>query len=457
VIARERSLSALIIAVFLAGGVIGGGPTSAHLSMFVELLAVVLAALAVAGLVDGNFPERSVPAMVLLLLICIVPLLQLVPLPADYWKSLPGRDIPGEISRLAGLPNLARPISLTPEETRLAALSLIVPASVFLATLQLGMRERDRIMMTIVLFAFASAILGIFQVAAGGGLNLGIYRQIHDGYSIGFFANRNHQATLLLIAIPMSVRMIGLQRWDHRTRTVMTVVALLFFSLSVVGTISRAGFLLLPLAVGGALVVWIGDLRDKRIWLGLAGLVIVLVAGSLAIQLTPLGHRVIHRFSDVGEDLRPIIWQGSWAAARSFWPIGSGTGSFVPVYKMFEDLNSVNDAWVNHAHDDYLELLLDDGGAAVLLFLGYLIFLTTALIRSVPMPLRSQRYVVVSTIAILMAHSLMDYPLRTFGLITIFAFANALLLPPRDVRRMTRSGSHPTSPPPAFARAPADV
>jgi hypothetical protein len=450
-------LSALIIAVFLAGGVIGGGPTSAHLSMFVELPAVVLGALAIAGLVDGNYPERAVPAMILLLLICLVPLLQLIPLPADYWKSLPGREIPGEISRLAGLGTLSRPISLTPEETRLAALSLIVPASVFLATLQLGMRERDRVMMTIVLFAFASAILGIFQVAAGGGLNLGIYRQIHDGYSIGFFANRNHQATLLLIAIPMAVRMIGLQRWDHRTKTVMTVVALLFFSLSVVGTISRAGFLLLPLAVGGALVVWIGDLRDRRIWLGLAGLLAVLVASYLIIQLTPLGSRVVHRFNDVGDDLRPIIWQGSWAASRSFWPIGSGTGSFVPVYKMFEDLNSVNDAWVNHAHDDYLELLLDDGGAAVILFIGYLIFLIAALIRPVPPPLRSQRYVVVSTITIVMAHSLMDYPLRTFGVITIFAFANALLLPPRDIRRLVRSGSHPASPPPAFARAPADV
>jgi O-antigen ligase len=442
----------LIALVFLAGGVLGGGDTSIRLSMFVELPACFLGALAIAGLVDGDCPHEAKTALVLLALICLVPVFQLVPLPASSWKSLPGREVPYTISRVAGLANLARPISLDPEQTRIAALSLIVPAAVFIAALQLDLRGRDQIMLVVVVFAFASALLGIFQVASGGSLDLGIYRQVHDGFPIGFFANRNHEASLLLIAMPMSAHLVRLQHWASRTRAMTIGAIVFFFSLSVIATASRSGFALLVLAWAGTTVVWIGNVRDRRIWLSTAGLLVILVVAFGLLDLTGAGHRVIHRFNDVGEDLRPFIWHGSWAAIESFWPLGSGAGSFVPIYKMFEDLNSVNDAWVNHAHDDYLELLLDTGIAGVVLLAVYITVFMKSLFRSLPSSQRSQRYVAVFTLLILLAHSLTDYPLRTFGLLSIFAFANALLFPGRDMLRARRSGSHPTqSPPSAFA------
>lgn len=451
-ISRERSLVWLVALVFLAGGVLGGGDTSIRLSMFVELPACFLGALAVAGLVDGNCPREAGAALVLLALICLVPVLQLIPLPASSWKSLPGREVPYAISQVAGLSGLSRPISLDPEQTRIAALSLIVPAAVFIAALQLDLRGRDRIMLVVVVFAFASALLGIFQVASGGGVDLGIYRQIHDGYPIGFFANRNHEASLLLIAMPMSAHLIRLRHWPRRTRTMAMGAIVFFFSLSVVATASRSGFALLAVAWAGTMLVWIGDVRDRRIWLSAAGLIAILLLAFGLLDLTGTGHRVIHRFNDVGEDLRPFIWHGSWEAIKAFWPVGSGAGSFVPIYKMFEDLNSVNDAWVNHAHDDYLELLLDAGVAAAVLLVAYAAILIAALFRPLPPPQRSQRYVAACAVLILLAHSLTDYPLRTFGLLAIFAFANAMFFPGRDMLRVRRSGSHPVqSPPSAFA------
>jgi hypothetical protein len=442
----------LIALVFLAGGVLGGGDTSIRLSMFVELPACFLGALAIAGLVDGNCPREARAALVLLALVCLVPVLQLIPLPASSWRSLPGREVPYAISQVAGLADLSRPISLDPERTRIAGLSLIVPAAVFIATLQLDLLGRDRIMHVVGIFAFASALLGVFQVASGGGLDLGIYRQIHDGYPIGFFANRNHEASLLLIAMPMSAHLIRLRHWRRRTRTTAIALVTLILSLSVVATASRSGFVLLAVAWAGTMLVWIGDIWDRRIWFSAAGLVAILLIALGLLDLTGAGHRVIHRFNDVGEDLRPFVWHGSWEAIKAFWPLGGGTGAFVPVYKMFEDLNSVTDAWVNHAHDDYLELLLDTGVAGVVLLIAYAVIFVIALFRPLPPAQRGQRYVAVCAILILLAHSLTDYPLRTFGLLTIFAFANALLFPGRDKLRVRRSGSHPVqSPPPAFA------
>jgi hypothetical protein len=449
-IARERSLIWMIGLLFLVGGVLGGGQTSPNFSMFVELIAAFLGAIAIAGLVDGHYPARARGALVLLVLICLVPVLQLIPLPSGYWAALPGRELPGEVLRLADLSGIAAPISLVSEQTRLSGLALVVPAAIFIAVLQIGAEDRDRFMLLIVAFAFISAILGIFQVAAGSGVNLGIYRQVHDGYPIGFFANRNHEGDLLLIALPTSAQAISVSPWNHRAKRSAMIVAALFFSLAVISTQSRTAASLLPIALGGMLAIWIGDVRDRRVWAGLGALLVAGIAGYAILRLTPVGQHLAHRFTTVGDDLRPIVWQGSWAAIKSFWPVGSGVGSFVPVYQMFEDLDSVTDAWVNHAHNDYLEILLETGVVGAILLVAYAVTAGLALIGDAPRPLRRQRYTAVTIILILLVHSVTDYPLRTFALASAFAFANGMLFLPQQRFRLRRKGPHPVSPPPAF-------
>jgi O-antigen ligase len=440
----------LIALVFVLGGILGGGPTSPNISMFVELPAAFLGAIALAGLVDGRYPREARAALVFLGLVCLIPLVQLVPLPAGYWSGLPGHALPAEISRLVGLGDQARPFSLSPEQTQLGALTLIVPIAIFIATLQVGAAGRDRLLLLVVGFALVSAVLGVFQVAAGGGLHLDIYPQVHEGYPIGFFANRNHEGDLLLIALPASAQVIRSAAIHERTKLSLMIGAVVFLSLAVISTQSRTAALLLPLALGGTLAVWIGDIRDRRIWIGFAVLVGAMLVGLALIKFTPIGHRLMARFTTVGDDLRPEIWKNSWAAVGSFWPMGSGVGSFVPVYQMFEDLNSVQGTWVNHAHNDYMEILLETGVAGVVLIVAYGILAGVTLLSEAQRPLRGQRYAAVSIIAILLAHSLTDYPLRTFGLLSIFALANGILFLPRERLRVRRRGSYPASPPPGF-------
>lgn len=441
----------LIALVFILGGILGGGPTSPNISMFVELPAAFLVAIGLAGLLDGQYPREARLALVFLALICLVPLIQLIPLPSGYWSGLPGHAIPAEIARLVGLGDQARPLSLSPEQTQLGVLSLIVPVAIFVAALQVGVAGRDRLLLVIVAFAFVSAVLGVFQTAAGGGVHLDIYPQVHEGYPIGFFANRNHEGDLLLIALPAAAQVIRSAHMREKTKLPLMISAVLFFSLAVISTQSRTAASLLPLALGGTLAVWIGNLRDRRIWIGFAVLVGVVLVSIAIVELTPVGHHLLMRFTTIGDDLRPAIWRNSWAAAVTFWPTGSGVGSFVPVYQMFEDLNSVQDTWVNHAHNDYIEILLETGIFGVILLVGYVILTGVTLLSDAPRPVRGQRYVAVSMIITLMAHSLTDYPLRTFALLSIFALANAMLFQPRERLRVRRHGSYPASPPPAFA------
>jgi hypothetical protein len=165
-----------------------------------------------------------------------------------------------------------------------------------------------------------------------------------------------------------------------------------------------------------------------------------------AFALEPL----MARFQDpVSTDARVNLLPGLIAAGKTFSPIGSGLGSFVPAYQLFERPETLLPQFVNHAHDDYIELWIEAGvlGLAVLAA-GLAWFLTAALRaafwpsgRDIDLP-----RVAVIVILILLVHSAVDYPLRTAALSTLFAFACALLTPPpSDGRRSRRRATAPAN------------
>src|SRR5438045_7942021 len=97
-------------------------------------------------------------------------------------------------------------------------------------------------------------------------------------------------------------------------------------------------------------------------------LVVLLIGGGLvsAYALEPL----LHRFQDpVSAEARISLLPGLMAAAKNYAPVGSGLGSFVPVFQLFERPDTVLKQYVNHAHNDYIELFIETGllGAAALL------------------------------------------------------------------------------------------
>jgi O-antigen ligase len=447
---REQLLLPLAALLILAGGVFGGGPVGPELSGFVELIACGVLGLAIVGLVNGECPRQAYPALALILLVGIIPLLQLIPLPPSMWRTLPGHAVPDAISQLAGQGGMARPLSLSPEDTRMHALSLIVPFAMFLATLQLDTPARDRLIIVIVGFAFVSAILGVFQVLIGNQLYL--YDFTHLGYPVGFFANRNHEGDLLLIALPLSVRMVASFRIRRDMRRAIMIGLVLFFTAAVVATQSRSALVILPAALLGAYVTYEGRLGGRQFWMITAGLVAIAVLGALVLLYTSVGQHVLDRFNEVDQDLRPQIWKGTIVGIQQYWPTGSGLGSFVPVYRMIEDLNFVKERWVNHAHDEYLEILLETGLAGAILLATYAILFVVRMFARTPDWLGQHKWAAFTGIMVLLLHSLTDYPMRTFGLVAIFAFLNGLLFPSTRALRVRRERSHPVDPQPDFLR-----
>ena len=174
---------------------------------------------------------------------------------------------------------------------------------------------------------------------------------------------------------------------------------------------------------------------DKpRVWLAFAfGVLGVLIVGQSSV----LGLLRIAN-TDAAADHRSSFATTTWNAALQYFPTGSGFGSFVPIYQTREMPETLVPEYVNHAHNDWLELLLEGGLPAVVLLGLFLVWLGIGGLRAWRGNLFAQRtgFVVV---ALLIAHSVVDYPLRTPALMVFFAiFCGLIALPVQTSNRMLK-------------------
>jgi O-antigen ligase len=151
----------------------------------------------------------------------------------------------------------------------------------------------------------------------------------------------------------------------------------------------------------------------------------LLAAGAVLISRNPAFERLAE--SNQGES-RALIWSATTDLLDDYLPVGSGIGSFVEVFKVGEPLELVTETYVNHVHNDYLELLLTGGVlAALLLAIAAIWFAVRALNawwgKRAQSRERSFARMASVVIAIMAVASAVDYPLRTPSLAAIFVIS----------------------------------
>jgi O-antigen ligase len=139
-------------------------------------------------------------------------------------------------------------------------------------------------------------------------------------------------------------------------------------------------------------------------------------------------------------DTRAEIWGHTAQLVRTTMPAGTGLGSFVSVYPLAEDPAATTSTFINHAHNDALEIALELGVAGIILLIASLAW-WAVLVARVWKSTLSTLYARAATIAsgALLAHSLVDYPLRTAALAAIFALCLALMAQPWTGARRSSS------------------
>lgn len=426
----ELSATGRIVAVLMALALVIGGAGVGHpLLQLLLLLAAIGAGSAIfmrrRPLVLTSWQQA---ALVILAAILLLPLLQLIPLPPAWWQSLPGRQVPASVDAAIGISRW-RPISLDVEGTLRSFLIMIPATVVFAASLTLPRRERIRLLWVVAGIAAAAAVLSVLQVATGGALS--VYRSSHDRTATGLFVNRNHNAAFMLCAMVLTSALLGTlgdKALKPGGRTLAGVGTILLFATATLGTTSRMGLVLLPVAVLGSLPALFARRMDVRLvtlsTVALTALAAILAAaGSFA--------RVTERFTGFN-DQRLNFWTDIRWALDYYGLVGTGIGSFVPVFRSAESLESVVPQIVNHAHNDYLEILLESGLAGAVLAAVSVTFLALTAWRSIRTSRHPERLLPTAAsamaIVILLAASLVDYPLRMPAISCTFALLAAVLL-----------------------------
>lgn len=371
--------------------------------------------------------------------------LHLVPLPPWVWSRIPGRELAAMADRQVFGALIWRPLSIDPSATLDSLLMLLPAFAVYLAA-RSGDEDRRRALLGGVGLALVAAIvLGLLQLSLPGG-GLQFYPRGDYSNPVGFFTNRNHQATFLLMGLPLAAILLGAGAGTATARRAGLPILLALgmgVAIATLITGSRSGAALLPLALAGTAMAWIGtgddrpadpaSARVRKAWL-LAGMLgAILLALALLYASGGDSLSAVLRRGEVADDQRFEFWSLVAAAGARFWPMGSGIGTFLEGYEMHEPLSAVAPLYLNHAHNDYLEIFLEAGIPGIVLALVVLAELGAIGWRAWRHGGQSgaARARLASLVVFLPAmHSLVDYPLRTITITCLFALAAALLTAP---------------------------
>ena len=431
----QWSRIALALCVLLAFSFVFGGASYRYIVRLavVELAALPVLILALTALVRSSAWRDHRFACGLALATAAIPLIHLIPLPPALWTALPGRDQLVLALSVTGIQPGWGALSLTPDQTWRNFLALLPPMAAFAAALALPIDRRPAVIWLVLGAATLSIILVAAQVASGD-RTFYLWSWVKDGALPGPFQNRNHMAALCTSTLPFAAVLAATAMNSREPRARMMVwLGALYVILAViaVGVIrSRAGVVLvLPSLVAALLAAWVASGR-ARPSLKLLGLTLAAGGAVAAVAVFGLGP-VLERFDTIDNSTgRFAEWPTVIEAAQTYLPVGSGVGSFDPVYRSFEPLERLDGTYFNNAHNDFLEIWLETGWVGIGLLLVFLYWFGKRAIsawRGGALPERNLQRAASIAIFLLLAHSVVDYPMRTEILAVWFALCCGVL------------------------------
>lgn len=288
-------------------------------------------------------------------------------------------------------------------------------------------------------FAFGVAVFGIAQNFTSHYV-LYWYRPLTNGGNpFGPYVNRNDFAGLMELLAPIGLSLVlfrGVRTEQMPFVGILTVVPVIALLL----TGSRGGIVSFVFELGVlALIVYVARSKKSQI----VPLAIVLLVALLAVGW--LGtNRVLERFSSYHADeltanRRVAMLKGTWHVFLAHPLIGCGLGTLVAVYPRYEP--SYDGKIVDHAHNDYVEVLAETGVAGGICLLAFfLLWLREARVRLVQEQAffpKAIHVAAVTACAGMAVHSSVDFNLHIPANGLVFLVMLALSTTPVLERRRT--------------------
>ncbi|WP_194953325.1 O-antigen ligase family protein [Sphingopyxis solisilvae] len=402
--------------------------------------------------------RRSPGLMTLAGGILLLAIAHVVPLPPTLWSALPGRQIVVQAFEVAGMPLPWLPLSMSPAAAWNALFSLMLPLAALILALAANPDDRLRALKWVMVIGLVSGFIGLLQILGPPRGPLYFYKVTNTGAAVGFFANRNHQAILMASLFPLLAMYATLadnSRGRLQFHRGIAIAAAMFITPMILVTGSRNGLMLG--VIGLVLAIWVYGRGAEKLsgkpatarWRRWApyGVVAMLVGLSLLTVVAARGVAFQRLVSlDASQDLRLKALPTVVQIARDTFPWGSGLGSFDEVYRQYEPSRLLSPNYFNHAHNDWLEILMTGGLPAVLLSgIAIILFAVAAIavLRQKERGLSRRRMLIsarcaIAILLLLAIGSIAEYPARTPSLAVLGALCAAAL---SGVRKIDTDGS----------------
>jgi O-antigen ligase len=291
---------------------------------------------------------------------------------------------------------------------------------------------------------FLVAVFGILQHLTFNGKLYWFREMRYGGIPFGPYVNRNHFAGFAELVIPIALVPLVLGKVRRERLFAVAILALLPI-VAIFLSASRGGILSFAAELGVlALLMILRRTGGRHV---LAGGVVLLLAFLLVSWLGV--RQILERFSamqslEITLGKRASMRQDTWHIFREHPWTGTGLGTLPIVFPAYETL--YDGKIVNHAHNDYLEMLADTGlaGAACCAwFLGVLFFASLKQLLMTDNSFAAALHLsgIVACCGFLV-HSLVDFNLHIPGnalLFLLVALLSTAPMPQHPSKRHSRS------------------
>ncbi|MBI5076267.1 MAG: O-antigen ligase family protein [Nitrospirae bacterium] len=371
----------------------------------------------------GDLPENTGKLFLTALIFCGYIGLQLIPLPAAVISFIaPATARTRDFYSISGMQFM--PLSFDPYLTMHELLKAAAFFMVFFIS-SIIFRNRERLTKMIIMltvFGFCLAVFAIVQKATWNDKLYWFRELTAGGTPFGPFVNRNHFAGFIGMLVPLGLG-YTLTR-ESREKLVFFGFLTVIMSLSLFFSLSRGGIVsfFASMALFSILIV-IARVQTKKMW-AVAAFLIVIAAYLVYLGIDP----VINRFyeTDITKEQRVIVWQSTLSGFRDFWLTGTGLGTFIDTFHLYSPapLQSIYD----HAHNDYLEYMLETGTIGIALLLTFAGLLLYPFAKADFRGKRGMiRIAVISSVFSIMMHSIFDFNLHILSNMLLFAVVLGML------------------------------
>jgi len=325
----------------------------------------------------------------------------------------------------------------------------------FLASQTMVRKEHVRVMAVVFsVYGTAIACFALLQGIASNGRLYWLREPSNGGWIYGPYVNHNHYAGLMemLVPIPLVISLSKLA--DERQRATAAAAAAIM-----AGTIflsgSRGGMVALLVELFVLAVLLTTQKKGIRTAIAVGVFSLVVVAVLVWVGGAELGHRLATMssasHSDITGDMRIALNRDGFRMFLRKPVLGWGLGTFPIAYPQFRSFYT--NFFVNEAHDDYVQLLVEMG---LLGFLTMIWYLASALRSSVG-KLANWTTDINGAVAVacllgisgILVHSLVDFNLQIpanaalFYVLCTLAASEKLIQPARRRKPVKPTEEHP--------------